>query len=234
MYTFPYKKRGFSLVELAVVLVVVGLLLGMILKPLGAGFDQSKRRQASLQLTHVRDAVVGFAVAHGRLPCPALSGGQEAEPCVQAHGYVPAATLGVHGNVDDSGRLLDPWNRPIHFSVSLADAPDVGTAGTPDFLDAGELQRVGMRDLRGDLQVCRHANNHCTQQHLRANQIPMVVYSLGKDASRSGDQLENQDGDGVFASRTYSEVPGQEFDDIVLWLSENILFTRLMEAGVLP
>lgn len=236
MYCTPNQIKGFSLIEVAVVLLVVGLLLSMILKPLGAGYDQSRRNQAQLQLEQIRDAVIGFAAANGRLPCPATVGsaGQEPETCANEHGYVPSAVLGISGNFNHSGMLLDPWNHPIHFSTSLADSSEAGTQGVADFINAEELRTVGMQHLRADLQICANSGDSCSRNQLRANRVPVVIYSLGKDTGKGGDQLENLDNDLIFTSREFSQASGKEFDDIVIWLSDNILFTRLMEAGILP
>ncbi len=231
------KFRGFTLIEIAVVLVVIGLLLGMILKPLGASFEQSKRRQASLQLEEIRDAIIGFASVNGRLPCPAIqsSAGQEQATCVKAHGFVPSAVLGISGNFNKKGILLDPWNNPLRYSVSLADSTVFGNVGVPDFVSMGEMQQVGFKNLKSDIVICAsNSANLCPKISIRANEVPAVLYSLGKDISAAGDQAENLDNDNVFVNREYSQKQGNEFDDIVIWLSENILFTRLIDAGVLP
>ena len=230
-------ERGFSLVELAVVLVVVGLLLGLILKPLGAGYEQTKRHQAMLQLDEIRDSLIGFAAANGRLPCPAslLSAGQEASPCTQAHGFVPSVALGVNGNFNSSGQLLDPWGHPVRYSVSLADTSLAGTPGKPDFVSENEMHEVGMPSLKADLVICASAAvSVCSGKDIRANQVPAVVYSLGKDISETGHQAENLDNDGVFVVRGYSQIEGDGFDDLVVWLSDSLLFTRLIQAGTLP
>lgn len=232
-----HRQRGFSLVELAVVLVVVGLLLGLILKPLGAGYEQTKRHQAMLQLDEIRDSLIGFAAANGRLPCPAslTSAGQEPSPCTTAHGFVPSVVLGVSGNFNGSGQLLDPWGHPVRYSVSLADTTMAGTPGRPDFVSDNEMNEVGMSALKADLVICASAvSAACSGNEIRANQVPAVVYSLGRDISDAGHQAENLDDDGVFVVRGYSQIEGDGFDDLVVWLSDSLLFTRLIQAGTLP
>ncbi|MDO6461329.1 prepilin-type N-terminal cleavage/methylation domain-containing protein [Granulosicoccaceae sp. 1_MG-2023] len=230
-------QRGFSLVELAVVLVVVGLLLGMILRPLGAGYEQSKRHQAMLQLDEIRDALIGFAAANGRLPCPAAadSAGQESQYCDEPHGFVPSAALGISGHFNSAGLLLDPWGNPLRYSVSLADTDSAGTPGRPDFVSENEMHEVGMSRLKADLVICATATQGtCSGGDIRANQVPAVIYSLGKDPSAEGHQSENLDSDGVFVVRSYSQIEGERFDDIIVWLSDSLLFTRLLQAGTLP
>lgn len=62
---------GFTLMELTVVLVIVGLLLGGLLVPLSAQRDVEFVKATDKSLADIREALIGFAVINGRLPCPA-------------------------------------------------------------------------------------------------------------------------------------------------------------------
>lgn len=57
--------------ELAMVLVIVGLLLGGLLIPLSSQQDLQSRQATEKSLIDIREALIGFAVINGRLPCPA-------------------------------------------------------------------------------------------------------------------------------------------------------------------
>ncbi len=77
-----------------------------------------------------------------------------------------------------------------------------------------------------------------------------VVISLGKNglgainaltgvanpAPTNADENENLNGPATFASRTMTAADSAagEFDDIVVWLSKNTLFNRMVAAGKLP
>lgn len=231
------KYFGFSLIEMSVVLLVIGLLLGVILKPLGASYDQGRRQKTRIQLEEVRDALLGFAVVNGRLPCPAIVGtyGQEQEHCAVSHGYLPAAVLGVAGSFNKSGLLLDAWGNPLRYSVSLSDSAEFGEPGVADFVSDNEIKNVGLQNLRADLVICAaKATGSCARNDIRANHVPAVVLSTGRDLTDAGDQSENLDNDTIFASHSFSQSPDNPYDDIVLWLSDNVLYTRMIEAGVLP
>ena len=73
------SENGFSLLEVAIALAILGLLLGTLVQPLGSVFQQEKVRRAKSDLETIREALIGFSIAHGRLPCPArrkwLTGG---------------------------------------------------------------------------------------------------------------------------------------------------------------
>jgi hypothetical protein len=65
-----------------------------------------------------------------------------------------------------------------------------------------------------------------------------VIFSLGKNAPTGGtgaDEAANINNDPVFVSHTPTPASsGNEFDDLVTWLSPNILFNRMIAAGRLP
>lgn len=62
---------GFTLTELAIVLFIVSLLLGGLLVPFSAQMEIRGRQETDRALVNARDALIGFAVINGRLPCPA-------------------------------------------------------------------------------------------------------------------------------------------------------------------
>jgi len=222
------RQRGFSLLEMSVVLLIMGLLLGSLLQPFGATLAEKKRRQTEAQLYLIREAIVGYAAANHRLPCPLTDPGVPTGECTIEHGFVPTAALGIDGQFDDSGFLIDSWGAPVRYSVSSSDADG---NGDPDFTTANEMQAVGIQLLQPDFEVCDDAG---ACDSLRANQVPVVIFSTGQQSSGSADESENLDADRRFVSRATDTVGEDQFDDIVVWLSENILYSRLIRAGVLP
>ena len=68
----PPTEQGFSLVELAVVLVIVALLSSGLMLGLSAQRDSAANQEVQRQLDTAREVLLGFAMANGRLPCPAI------------------------------------------------------------------------------------------------------------------------------------------------------------------
>ena len=63
--------RGFSLIELSIVLIVFALLAGSLL-PLASGQRQQQEElRAARQLEQALEALYAHAVVYGHLPCPA-------------------------------------------------------------------------------------------------------------------------------------------------------------------
>lgn len=253
-----YTQKGFTLVELSIVILIMGLILGGIAMPLSVQRENVRIREARDLLAHVEETIQGYALVNGFLPCPATpaSNGLVAPAggnCAVQHGFVPASTLGLSGSRNDDNLLLDPWASPIRYSVS---ASDVDGDGNWDFTTSGELRDVGMPNLAPDLSVCSTASgttaSACgTATTTLSSRAPMIVYSTGKDWASFGgaDQLENAGAtlgggpsgtiypiaaDIVFVSRSRSEQNGNEFDDVLVWMSPLSLFYQLVNAGHLP
>jgi len=231
-----FGSRGFTLLEMSIVLLIMGLLLGSVMQPMGAGMLERQRKETLDQLIEIREALIGYASVHHRLPCPVLNapGGnvgsatqQTNNVCSVAHGYVPSAELGLSGHYDGNGLLIDSWGAPIQYHVTLADADGDGLA---DFTTVAEMRDVGMQNLTPDYEICDDAA--CSQ--LRANRVPVVLVSTGRKRNQSDDENENQNSDNRFVSRDLDAAGADQFDDVVIWLSSNILFTRLLQAQVLP
>jgi prepilin-type N-terminal cleavage/methylation domain-containing protein len=136
-------QAGFTLTELAVVVAIVALLVGGVLMTLAAQNNVREVRDTQRTLELARDALLGFAAANGRLPCPAPAppaptaapGPFAVESFVDAvtpppatdlrcaaaggEGFLPAITLGI-GPTDRHGYLLDAWGNPLRYAVSTA------------------------------------------------------------------------------------------------------------------
>jgi len=232
-------QRGFTLIELALGMVIIGLLMGGALISLMSQRETQARHETEDQLLTVRDALVGFAMANGYLPCPATLGsnGQQAPVgggnCSQPHGYVPVRTLGLSGTVDSNGLLLDQWNSPLRYSVTQS---DVGGASSADFTTPGDMRAVQMQFLNPDLQICQAVN--CPAGSVISSTAPFVIFSIGKNGTRSPGRHERENidnSDRQFCSRGYADLTSSErFDDLLLWISPQVLYHRLVTAGQLP
>ena len=58
------RSRGYTLIEIAGVMAVLGILLGASLLPLNRQLRESEYRQERANMERLRDAVVGYALRH--------------------------------------------------------------------------------------------------------------------------------------------------------------------------
>jgi type II secretory pathway pseudopilin PulG len=249
---------AFTLLELAVVVLVVTILLTGLAIPLGTQVALRRQDETRRLLEDAREAVLGFAALHGRLPCPAsaesrghesfAAGGDSLNGhCSNFHdGYLPAASLGFWP-ADADGFARDAWateaNR-IRYAVS-GSGQVVGGVANPltraDGMRQATLAALG--DAPHFLVVCGSgASATGSGCGPAANQLTrraaFVLLSPGPNApvrpAAGSDESRNQDGDGVFVSRESSGVAGHEFDDTLSWVPVNVLAARMIAAGRLP
>lgn len=227
--------RGFTLLEVAIVVLILGLLLGGLLVPLSVQRENQERAETQATLEEIKEALYGFALVNGRLPCPDTDGdGLEnimnsapAYPCDAAVGDLPAADLGVRG--------LDAWSRPFVYRVTAAFADrQAGTRDAEPSCD--EIPDSGVSFAlcsAGKLEV-RDAPDDAG--NAVATDVPAIVVSRGSNwAVKSSDyEAENDGQDTKFVFKTYSRDPDTEFDDLLIWLSPNVLKNRMIEAKLLP
>ena len=196
--------HGFSLVEMAIVLVILAFVLAALLLPLQAQRNQLSQSQTENTLELAKRALLGYAQTHGRLLCPATtaSNGME-EPlggtaaCTQAVGFLPAATLGIQP-VDAQGFALDGWGNRIRYAVTQVDNLNFGMIGLPDFTSVDEISSIGISAmnlppnqtvpaLNPDLRVCASSvgitATACSAAAPEANYLinnaVAVIYSIG-------------------------------------------------------
>ncbi len=213
------RMSGFSLIEMAVVLVIIGVLLGSLLMPLSVQMEVQRRDSTTETVKEVGDALLGFVIVHRRLPCPDSDGdGFENGPaCSNAEGEVPWATLGV-GREDAWGHHLR-YRANNSFVTTIPNPPD--TAGGLAIVDTDGLALTAA-DPDGPAAIVFSC---------AADGLP----NLGNDADGAvNTNLTCVNGgvpDGTYVQGVYLD--GQ-YDDILLWVSKNSLINRLVSAGKWP
>jgi prepilin-type N-terminal cleavage/methylation domain-containing protein len=236
----PNLARGFTLVEMAIAVLVIGLILGSVLVPLSRQVEQRQIANTQAALDEIREALLGFALAKGYLPCPAVSAtnGQEARTagaCTGGirQGFLPWETLGAS--------KLDGWGNIFRYSVTLAYA----SSAAPFSLTTAPDITIQTRTSAGALSNLTNANT-----------VVAVVLSLGKNGNGGNndqgvaqalpstwpgsyaDENTNASGSTTFVSRVRQDQgalgTGGEFDDIIVWLPVFTLFNRMVTARLLP
>jgi prepilin-type N-terminal cleavage/methylation domain-containing protein len=149
MNTASRHKRGFTLIEMAIVLLIIGLALGMILNVTGSMRDSQNRQLVQTKLAVLDTALANFVAQNKRLPCPAngllASGAANAgvetlsagpppvgapakgtcNPASQANGVIPWMSLGL-----TESDATDPWNGRMTYRVFPPLAMQAQSVGT--------------------------------------------------------------------------------------------------------
>lgn len=236
MHTGRHKMRGFSLLEVAVVLFIIVLLLGSILVPLATQVDQKQINDTQRSLDEIREALIGYALANGNLPCPDtdangsenITGGGVCSSIVGgvAAGRLPYTNLGL-GN-------SDVWGNRYTYVVNATFAQR--SPSTPFTLSStGTSVRVcttqactATLSTTAVLAVISHGKNGAGAINFLTN--------TANAASASTDEQDNYntDADVVYRAQQSGGAAASEFDDIVVWLSRYTLLNRMVSASKLP
>ena len=247
------RARGFSLLELLVVFVVIVLLCSAAALPLAAQVQLRRTDEARRMLDEARDALLGFAAAQARLPCPATpaSFGEEAFApgsdandggCADFHaGLLPAAALAMN-HLDSQGFLRDPWmterNR-VRYAVFGGAVNGVAHALTrTNGLQMATMQALGdaqplslcVLDGRGARAPRAAVRPPTSSRSARRSLVLSTGPNGSLDPSPGSDEARNLDGRSVFVARE----TGPDFDDLVDWGGILMVVNRLVIAGRLP
>lgn len=120
------RAQGFSLVEMAMVLLVVGVLAALFLPATNTMMDNNRRKETRTKLEALESAITRFVMTTGRLPCPADGaldvthvdfGVEIGVPAtgvcnVLDRGVVPWRTLGL--GVNDA---VDAWGTLVTYRL---------------------------------------------------------------------------------------------------------------------
>ena len=252
-------SSGFTLIEMAIVMVIIGVLIGAAILPLKAQRDTAHIKQARNELKTIEEAIYGFAIANGRLPCPAQPGSAVEDlpgggNCTNtSRGFVPANTLGLSGNTNCDSLLIDPWGNPYRYSVTASNHATLGDAALFDFTTSDEIKDIKI--AAGDLSALNPNLDICDVDNCGSNLTSVAVaavYSMGKRwrnvtsageiqnagegapiASTCGLAAYGMSNNNQYVFHSPVEIVANQFDDIMIWISPNILYAKLLAAGQL-
>lgn len=193
-------STGFSLIEMAIVLLIISLLIGGLLTPLSAQMLQQQIKLTHATLEEIKESLLGFAVINQRLPCPDSDGdGVEDTPCDGSEGSLPWINLNVGKE--------DAWGRAFRYRV----VTDYTTT-------------INSLSIESTLRIKDITGNFLTTQTTDSG-VAIIVFSYGKDGIPFG---ENDGSNLTYVEDAYVD---NRFDDIMMRISSNTLFNRLVTAG---
>jgi prepilin-type N-terminal cleavage/methylation domain-containing protein len=257
----PRRASGFTLVELSIVLVIFGLLIGGTLTFLSTQRDIVKLRETEKRLSEIRETLIGFAMVNGRLPCPAIQGERgvekslvsEAGDCERNYtGFVPGITLGVVPTNAD-GYAVDAWENPIRYAVTATEGKAFTKKGK--LKEKWDTNAAALTIEINAPHVCTSSSQitgsvagkdlSCGTGADLAPSVVAVLVSSGKNGGvgpispdEKANSVAEEAGSGagafVFHTPTAADSEQGEFDDIVVWISPNIFYSRMIAAGRLP
>jgi len=232
--------RGFTLIEMAIVMVVIGLVLSGGLIAIAPVLQNSKVSETDEKLDRIEQALVLYAIRNGCLPCPAdpsqPNTGTGTNPGQSVYGTSTAYQSGCSGTSDcafgESKQGAVPWvtlglaesditdgfGARIDYSLTSALAHTNGLVRTPpSSYPAGGLtvenyNLVSQTTAAAYVLVSHGPDRFGAYVAQSGSHITTGAYSS------SATQTENENGDKTFVQDIYYPLSGSSyFDDIVRW-----------------
>lgn len=233
MFKHTYAQ-GFSLLEMALALVILSLMMGWLMTPLRVQYGLQKYQQTEQRLIQAQQALLGHAIVYHYLPCPDTDEPPDGwenvlanQSCTSDEGVLPWAQLGIVA--------FDAWGRFFRyradstfthhsqwFSISAAES----ASNIQVSVEAGAVTSIPSRPVA---IILSHGENGLggIQSVSGGQAYPMV-------APTQADELENADGDLVFVDKSQQQTENAVFDDRLIMLSPKVLIQQMVQAQRLP
>jgi prepilin-type N-terminal cleavage/methylation domain-containing protein len=240
------RNRGFSLVELSVVVLIIGIVMTMGIGAWTANLENQAHAATVQRQSAIKDALSGYIRRNNRLPCPdndftapdgvenRTTAGNPATSCSARFGILPYVTLGLARDA-----VRDGWGHFFSYHVSNTAGGITDWTLTASFR-TGNTGTITINDRNG-----------ATVNAIATSVVAVVAshgrngfgaYSIGGTRNTlpaaGTDELDNTNGtaDTTYFRReatTDDGATGGAFDDQVMYLTASDLLDPLFRDGSL-
>ncbi len=198
---YEHNEKGFTLVEMAMVLLVAGSIIAAIAYSFQSWDTIIRTRKTEHNMEIIQDALAAFATRNYRIPCPASPANDGSDPLAepigtelgstvtgsgrgncfatvaglnQNRGLIPFITLGISQDVTRDG-----WHNPITFRINTdfagdpeADVNVHAKCRTTEWIEGSNLMSNGADQwLDGGRNIAPQKARFCCRQSIAANRI---------------------------------------------------------------
>lgn len=209
-----WQQRGFSLLEMAIVILALSLILASVVQFLRVQSESNALQETDQQLQVIREALLGFATLNEKLPCPAADeNGQVANSYCAKEGYLPWVDLAIDGR--------DAWGNVFRYRIDENFAATIPT-------DLQTKNNFKIKNVKGDTDwTVTNDSATCPSSTGDCSRVVAIFFSTG--ANKQADS-RNTGGDATYAYDEYTE----QFDDRLLWLGTSDLVGGMLRVGKWP
>lgn len=225
---------GFTLLEMALALVILSLMMGWLITPIRVQLGLQKYQQTDQRLAMAQQALLGHAIIYHYLPCPDTDQPPDGwenvlanQSCASDEGTLPWGQLGL--------AATDAWGRFFRYRADST------------FTHHAQWFSVSAAENASNIQVTGDAGaNSSNPSRPAAIILSHGENGLGGIQSVSGgqpyamaapvhvDEQENADGDLAFVDKAQQQMGSAVFDDRLVMLSPKVLIQQMVQAQRLP
>ena len=234
-------QRGFTLVEMAVVALIIGLLMSAVMSMTSAQMLNAQIEMTRRKAQAAKTALTTFVARYNRLPCPAVGSAAQGTAGYGREAATPGTCTGA---VSTDGVVTGvlPW---VELGLSDDAASDAfGQRFTYSVTAAAtDLNAEKVAGMKGNIDI--HSATPVAAANLINSGNPAVVmivshgkngygaYVPGSGIQRSmpadSDELEVANAGKAFVVKDYSD----SYDDLILSLAPDDILTPLFNNGTL-
>ena len=233
-------QKGFSLVELSIVLVIIGVIGFFSIKFISQIGTQTLDEKFKSDLQIADSAIIGFIIANNRLPCPDTTGtGLENCAVTNRQGGLPVKTLGIESSIQKKRGGLIRYG--VYRSSNISPASDIDLAANIDRYEPrlpnleNSAQNNGL-DFCFALKIASRLttsdNNQLNIGSLGINVAYVIADSGAIDANNDGVLFDGTNGAGIKFEKPHKS-HSNNYDDNIQAVGFNELAGRLNCARVL-
>jgi prepilin-type N-terminal cleavage/methylation domain-containing protein len=236
------NEKGFTLVEIAVVLVIVSLLIGSFIGSFAERIETTHIDNAKKELIEIKQVLMAYAYTKSPLflPCPDITVPPDGEgddiggvcSAGTAVGTLPWRDLGM-AQADVWGNRYSYWVNTEYANNTIGFNMNTGDANSASINTRINNNVVTIVPNAVAVVFSRGKNGLGGISIEGVNRDVIPAFGNGHD-----DELENADANSTFMSRFYTDEgvasAGGAFDDILVWINSYELKAKMVQAGVLP
>jgi prepilin-type N-terminal cleavage/methylation domain-containing protein len=231
------KHRGYSLVELSITLVVIGVLATVALNYFKLSNQKVNEQYDQALLRPLHQAIEGYVYAHHHLPCPAADSNGVAD-CTLTKGFIPHQDLMITQNIRNTSGLTLRY--AVHGGglakstgalMSDLNFPFIAQ-GTPTLGYPRPLGNNNGLDMCQAIVNARSSSFNSNYVYLSdgVNQLNVAYIILDPghgDSDNDGNLLDGLNAVNNFEFQKPSSVATVDYDDYVSPMYFNVLWDRL-------
>ncbi|PZQ46946.1 MAG: hypothetical protein DI551_04125 [Micavibrio aeruginosavorus] len=238
------SQSGFSLIELAIVMIIISLLAAPLLARYGDYIEQQKLNNTSLAMMDVESALTEFMIDNGRYPCPSDRGiafGQEnhgKEACTDLEGLGSSGCTAKDGACvaqGDPGKVyvggvpyatlgipytkgVDGYKENMTYAISANFATALAEGETDDRKGSISMEIKKTDPVTGVMSdTVEKGKRYAIISFGSDGQGAFNVSGISKPCDSARRQSENCDNDAVFLDADRTDVDGNlYYDDRVI------------------